>query len=96
MQTAQVKILGREYALRTQQSAAQVQKVAAFVEEKLAETAAGRAVDTRDLTVLTLLNLAGLYLQLLDEQKQNQTEQEDRLRELVNHLEQAVSSCQSS
>jgi len=91
-QTIQVQILGREYSLRSHKSEAQVQRVADFVSEMLDETAAGRTVDTRDLTVLTLLNLAGKYLQLLDDQNQ-QKENGSRLQELVEHLEDKVSGC---
>lgn len=90
--TIQVQILGREYSLRSQQSAEQVQRVADYVAEILAETAAGRTVDTRDLTVLTLLNLAGKYLQLLDGQNQ-QNENDSRLQGLVEQLERTVSGC---
>jgi len=87
--TVQINILGRDYSLRSQGSEAQIQRVVEFIETKLAETASGRSVDTRDLTVLTLLNLAGQYLQLLDEEKQGG--QEDlRLQQLVESLEHAV------
>jgi len=87
--TVQINILGRDYSLRSQGSEDQVQRVVEFIEAKLAETASGRSVDTRDLTVLTLLNLAGQYLQLLDEEKQGG--QEDlRLQQLVESLERAV------
>ena len=87
--TVQINVLGRDYSLRSQGSEDQVQRVVEFIEAKLAETASGRSVDTRDLTVLTLLNLAGQYLQLLDEEKQGG--QEDlRLQQLVESLERAV------
>jgi len=88
--TVQINILGREYSLRSQESEAQVQRVVGFIEEKLAETASGKSVDTRDLTVLTLLNLAGQYLQLLDQQNQGVEQQNPRLQELVETLERAV------
>jgi cell division protein ZapA len=90
--TIQVEILGREYSLRSQQSEAQVQRVAGFITELLDETAAGRTVDTRDLTVLTLLNLAGKYLQIVDAQTQ-QEKTDSRLQELVEQLERTVSGC---
>ena len=88
----QVSILGRDYAIRSQQSKEQVERVTAFVEQLLMETAAGRTVDTRDLTVLTLLNLAGQHLQLLDLQNQ-QGSQDSRLQAIVARLEQEVSGC---
>lgn len=90
--SVQVKILGREYSLRSQQSEQQVQRVAGFIEDLLAETVAGKAVDTRDAAALTLLNLAGRYLQLLD--KQNQQDLLDsRLNDMVANLESKVSGC---
>jgi len=64
--------------------------VVEFIEAKLAETATGRSVDTRDLTVLTLLNLAGQYLQLLDQGSRSVPQQDIRLQQLVESLEQAV------
>ena len=88
-QTVKVQILGREYALRSGQSPQQIQRVADFVAQMLTETAAGRTVDTRDLTVLTLLNLAGKHLQLLDDQNQ-QERNDSRLQELVEQLERSV------
>jgi len=93
--TVQVKILGREYSLRSQQSAEQVQKVADFVEERIAETAAGRSVDTQDLTVLTLLNLAGQYLQLLEGDNQERQQLTERLHQLIKQIEGSDSGCQS-
>lgn len=88
--TVQINILGREYSLRSQESETQIQRVVEFIEAKLAETATGRSVDTRDLTVLTLLNLAGQHLQLLDQGNRSGTQQDIRLQQLVEFLEQAV------
>jgi cell division protein ZapA len=85
-----VTILGREYKLRSQESEAQIQRVVDFIEEKLAETASSQSVDTRDLIVLTLLNLAGQYLQLSDQQTQGGTQQEKRLQQLIESLEHAA------
>ncbi len=86
----QIKIQGREYVLRSRKSEEQIQRVVKFVEGKLAETASGKSVDTRDLTVLTLLNLAGQYLQLSDEQDQGKENQNERLQLLIDRLERAV------
>ena len=85
-----INILGREYNLRSQESEQQVHRVVHFIEEKLAETAAGKSVDTRDLTILTLLNLAGQYLQLLEQQNQGGECSDNRLQQLVENLERAV------
>ncbi len=87
--TVQINILGRDYSLRSHGSDTEVQRVVKFIEMKLAETASGRSVDTRDLTVLTLLNLAGQYLQLLDQENQS-GQQELRLQQLAELVEHAV------
>lgn len=83
--TIHIKIQGREYSLRSQESAEQAQRVVDFVEKKLLETAAGKSVDTRDLIVLTLLNLAGQYLSLL-EQQQGTEDYSSRLEKIVERL----------
>ena len=83
--TIHIKIQGREYSLRSQESAEQAQRVVDFVEKKLLETAAGKSVDTRDLIVLTLLNLAGQYLSLL-EQQQGVEDYSSRLEKIVERL----------
>jgi len=88
--TVQLKILGREYRLRSQESTEQMHRVVKFVEARLSETAAGQSVDTGDVTVLTLLNLAGQYLQLQEQQMSMAESQERRLREIAAQLESAL------
>jgi cell division protein ZapA len=82
----QIRIQGRIYTLRSQQSEQQIQKVVAFAEEKLAETAAGRSVDTVDLMILTLLNLAGEHLLLQEKKAQDDREIDQRLGLLERQL----------
>ncbi|HMB14889.1 MAG TPA: cell division protein ZapA [Pelovirga sp.] len=82
----QIRIQGRIYTLRSQQSEEQVQRVVAFAENKLAETAAGRSVDTVDLMILTLLNLAGDHLLLLEQKAQEDSEIAQRLGQLEHQL----------
>lgn len=91
--TINIKIQGREYSLRSQESEEQTQRVAEFVEQKLEETAAGMPVDTRDLTVLTLLNIAGQYLHLKDDLKGHEDHYRERLEMLVERLKKDNSGC---
>lgn len=91
--TINIKIQGREYSLRSQESEEQTQRVVEFVEQKLEETAAGRPVDTRDLTVLTLLNIAGQYLHLKDELNGQENRYHERLEMLVERLMRDNSGC---
>lgn len=82
----QIRIQGRVYSLRTGQSEGQIRKVASFVEKKLAEAAAGRSVDTIDLMILTLLNLAGEHLLLLEQKDMEQQQIDERLDQLERQL----------
>jgi cell division protein ZapA len=82
----QIRIQGRIYTLRSQQSEEQIQKVVAFAEKKLAETAAGKSVDTVDLMILSLLNLAGEYLLLQEKKDQDDHEITQRLGQLERQL----------
>lgn len=85
--SVRVRVQGRDYNLRSQQDPEQVQKVADFVEEQLAEIARAGSVDSQDALALTLMNLAGQYLQLRDSAGQVDPEQEKRLERLLHRLE---------
>ena len=85
-----VTILGREYTLRSHGSSDQIDRVVRFVEDRLAEMEAVKSVDTRDITVLALLNVAGQYLRLLDQQKECDSQQDDRLNRLVSKVERVI------
>lgn len=84
--SVRITMQGREYTLRTQEDPEQIHRVVSFVEGRLAEMSAGGSLDTRDLTVLTLLNLAGKYLQLLDGQQELQANS-GRLEKLAEQVE---------
>ena len=86
----QIELLGRKYTLRSQESENQIYRVVRFVEAKLAEMSGGKSVDTQDLTALTLLNLAGKYLQLEDELKDCGASDAEKLEQIVVRLEQEL------
>jgi cell division protein ZapA len=88
--TIQIRIQGRLYTLRSQQSEDQIHKVVTFVEKKLAETAAGRSVDTIDLMILTLLNLAGEHLQLNEQRRREQEDIDRTLEDLTRRIRSTV------
>lgn len=88
--SVRVRVQGREYNLRSQQGPEQVQKVAGFVEEQLAEIARGGSADSQDVLALTLLNLAGKYLQLRDGAGLTDPAQEERLGQLLQQLESGL------
>jgi cell division protein ZapA len=86
----QIELLGRKYTLRSHESEEQVYRVVRFVEDKLAEMSGGKSVDTQDLTALTLLNLAGQYLQLEDQLAQCTVGDEEKLQRIVTRLEREL------
>ncbi|MFO7576980.1 MAG: cell division protein ZapA [Pelovirga sp.] len=88
--TIQIRIQGRLYTLRSQQSEDQTHRIVTFVEKKLAETAAGRSVDTIDLMILTLLNLAGEHLQLNEQREREQGDINHALEDLTRRIHSAV------
>ncbi len=68
-ETVKVRLLEREYQLRSQGDSDLVQEAALLVEKKLSELSTTVAVDTRDRYILVMLTLAGEYLQ---EKRKNQ------------------------
>ena len=85
--SVRVRVQGRGYSLRSQQSPEQVQRIADFVEAQVAEISAAGSVDTQDAMALTLLNLAGKYLQLREGETRLDPGEEERLSRLLQRLE---------
>jgi cell division protein ZapA (FtsZ GTPase activity inhibitor) len=86
-ETLQIVLLGQTFTVRSDASAAEVQRVAAFVNRKLAEVSGGRSADSLHTALLTLLNVAGDYLQLSDGGALESQSLEQRLSRLVRQLE---------
>lgn len=87
----QVTILGQTFAVRSNASPEEISRVAAYVNEKLAEaTGAHRSVDSLHAALLTLLNVAGDYLQLRDSEG-TQQELVGRLARLSARIEKVSS-----
>ncbi len=63
-QSVKVSLLGQEFHLKSDSSAEEVQRVASFVEEQIAQvTSAGRTVDTMQAAILALFNVSAIHLQ---------------------------------
>lgn len=88
--SVRVRVQGREYHLRSQQDSAQVQKVVDFIDGQLAEVAQVGSVDSQDVLALTLLNLAGQYLQLREAARQAAPNQDERLERLLLRVEEGL------
>lgn len=83
--TVQVTILGQQYTVKSDASATDVHRVAAFVNEQLSQVAQEKkTVDTLNSVILALMNLAGAHLKLMDEH----VDVEKRLVRLLTRLEE--------
>jgi cell division protein ZapA len=85
----QVTVLGQQYTVKTAADPCEVRKVAAFVNERVAEVTLGnKVVDTLNIAVLALMNLAGAHLRMQEEIAADQGMQE-RLEGLIHRLDDA-------
>ncbi|MGW8311864.1 MAG: cell division protein ZapA [Desulfuromonadales bacterium] len=89
-QSVQVSILGQQFNLRSDAPPEQVQRVARFVEDQIAQvTSSGRAVDSLQAAILALLNVSAAHLG--DEPSAGIAEAESqRLNRLVEKIETAL------
>lgn len=84
----QITILGQQYTVKSAASPEEVQRVADFVNDQVAEVTASKSVDTLNSAILTLMNIGGAYLRLQDTVAERQ-QVEGRLQELLLRLERA-------
>ncbi|WP_321533263.1 cell division protein ZapA [uncultured Desulfuromonas sp.] len=90
-QSVRVTILGQDFSIRSTCSVEEVQKVAAYVDARIAEVmAAGATADTLGATVLALMNVAGLYLESLRELERAQSAMSQSLQTLDDKLSSAL------
>jgi cell division protein ZapA len=86
----QVTLLGQTFSVRSDASAVDVQRVAAFVNSKLTEVSGGRSADSLHVALLALLNVSGDYLQLCDGAGPGTQELKERLGRLLRQIEQEI------
>jgi cell division protein ZapA len=80
-QSVQVTILGQQYSIRSSRPLDEVQKVAAFVDARIAEIlASGATANTMNAAVLAFLNVAGSYLELKNHVDESQQVTDELLR----------------
>lgn len=89
-QRVEVNIRGHEYVIRSSRSEAEIQRVAAFVDEKInGVVASGATVDSLHATILAFMNVAGHYLELQEKTEQGEDAAE-RIKALNQKLEDAL------
>ncbi len=86
--TVQVTLCGQQFTVRSDADPQEVFRVAAFVNGKINDVAAsGKMVDTLHASMLALLNVAGDYLRLKEEQQAEGRVCDERLTLLLERLD---------
>lgn len=89
--TVQVTLCGQQFTVKSDADPQEVFKVAAFVNRKINDVAAsGKMVDTLHASMLALLNVAGDYLRLKEEQQGEDRAVGERLTLLLERLDAAL------
>jgi len=89
-EAVQVTILGQVFTLRSDASPKEVQQVAAFVNQAIAQvSSSGKSVDSLHVSLLALLNVAQAYLQLQAERDREAAEMARRVDRLLRRLDEA-------
>jgi len=85
---AKITIYGKTYNLKSSSSEVGVEEAAAYVDAKMHELAkAGKKPPSLDLAVLAALNIAQESLQLQKQTQINDQDQEERIEQLMDALE---------
>ena len=85
---AKITIYGKTYNLKSSSSEVSVEEAAAYVDAKMHELArAGKKPPSLDLAVLAALNIAQESLQLQKQTQVKDQDQEERIEQLMDALE---------
>jgi cell division protein ZapA len=83
-----VKVLGREFQVRSTATAESVRDVETFVNEKLQEVASSvNTSDTQIVAILALMNIAESYLALVRGNEARVSEGNDRITRLLDEMQ---------
>jgi len=83
-----VRVLGREFQVRSTASADTVREVETFVNEKLKEVAASiNTADSQIIAILALMNIAESYLALVRENDARDREGNRRISRILGEME---------
>ena len=83
-----VRVLGREFQVRSTATAESVREVETFVNEKLKEVAASiNTSDTQIIAILALMNIAESYLAVTRENDQRDREGNRRISRILGEMD---------
>lgn len=90
-EAVQVTLLGQVFSLRSEATPEEVRRVTEFVNRAINEaSASGKTVDSLNISLLALLNVAQAYLQLQAVRAQEERELVGRLDRLLQKMENDV------
>ena len=99
-QPVKVIILGQEYLIRSDEDGELVHKIAAYVNEKVDEVRSqSDGLSDKKIAILTALNIASEYFQLLDELNEREKLSADihqRMKKIMISINDAIDSSSSS
>lgn len=83
-----VEILGREYTVKSDEEPARVEKIAAYVNQKIREISGGpQTVSTLNAAILAALNIADDYFRLLEEKGSRRQDYASRTESLIERID---------
>ena len=86
-----VEILGREYVLKSDEDQGRIEKVAAYVNQKIREVTGGpQTVSTLNAAILAALNIADEYFRILDEKGSRREVYEGKAERLISVIEARI------
>ena len=93
MKTVKVRILDHDYFIRSNGEIEEVQRVAEYVNEKLNEVKnSTEGLSEKKIAILTALNIAGEYLEVLDQKKAILDLIEKRAKGIISQIDDVVGS----
>ncbi len=96
-QPVKVIILGQEYLIRSDEDGELVHKIAAYVNEKVDEVRSqSDGLSDKKIAILTALNIASEYFQLLDEKEKLSADIHNRMKKIMININDVIDSSFSS
>jgi cell division protein ZapA (FtsZ GTPase activity inhibitor) len=91
LQPIKVKILGHEYLVKSEEEEEHVQRIAAYVNQKLEEISGNKeGLSEKSRAILAALNIAGEYFQALKERDELLANQRKRTSEMIYQIDSVI------
>jgi cell division protein ZapA len=86
-----VEILGREYLVKSEEDPARIERIAAYVNQKIREISGGaQTVSTLNAAILTALNIADEYFKVLEERGSRGKTFESKAEHLIEMIDARI------